>query len=122
MTWALVVLIVVIVVVKWTFLLLPDSWTGERMAALNLGPPKEDPVDKEKYPMCEKLASLSHERRVLVDFIEWLQTERRGMEIYDLHTEKDVLAFLEIDPVQLERERWQMLDELHKKAEEKADG
>ena len=73
-------------------------------------------------PMCEKLASLSHERRVLVDFIEWLQTERRGMEIYDLHTEKDVLAFLEIDPVQLERERWQMLDELHKKAEEKADG
>ena len=113
-----IAVIVIVVIAKWIFLFLPDSWTGERMAKLKLGPPKEDTVDEEKYPMCAKLAGLSHERQVLVDFIEWLQQEKDSdTTVYDLHPDRDVFAFLEIDREQLEKERRAILDEHRKKTE-----
>jgi hypothetical protein len=84
-------------------------------------------MPESKYPQCQKL-KLGHETRLkLVEFMEWLNENgltvcthepthfaSRGGTYYQTTEQPDdlVLRFLEIDKVELERERRAMLEEL----------
>lgn len=81
---------------------------------------------REKYPMCTRLSSASGERSTINQFVEWLQ--EKGIWLCDRdegsnfaeyrpitkRSDELVLEYLEIDPVALEKERRQILDEQRK--------
>jgi hypothetical protein len=69
------------------------------------------------YPMCEKLAAVHDQRIVLQEFIEWLMQKYGDMDVLDIHEEKIIFEFLEIDAAQLERERRMILEEAQRHAD-----
>lgn len=80
----------------------------------------------EKYPMCTRLGNERETKLKLLDFIDWLRTEK-GIWLCsrDAHgelspiparDEKVVHEYLEIDDEQLERERREMLEKLQEEA------
>lgn len=86
----------------------------------------------EKYPECAKLAQEGDHKRALLDFIEWLRTEKKielasstsmsrngyldPIPAGENHLERIVHDYLEIDSVKLEAERRAMIEELQEKA------
>lgn len=76
-------------------------------------------MSERQYPECNKLRSLSQERAVISDFLEWLRSNNRWIceswgtfgRFDAIHESDDslIMRFLEIDPVKLEEERREML-------------
>jgi hypothetical protein len=88
-----------------------------------------------KYPECTKLSRTVDDRRVILDFLEWLIEEKKfnlatALEDYRRKTglgekylssnEQIVFAYLEIDENKLETERRAILEEQRKMNKENA--
>lgn len=62
--------------------------------------------------MCDRLAAHDADRRLLVNFLEWLLNDQGCADdgcFCNLNPEKAVLRFLDIDEARLERERRALL-------------
>jgi hypothetical protein len=88
----------------------------------------EEEERRKKYPMCTRLNAHAKDRRQIMDFLDWLRTEKgvtlctstgkswNGYESLGTSDESLAHQYLEIDEKALEAERRQMLEELQESA------
>ncbi len=70
-------------------------------------------MNKPETPMCDRLAAHDADRRLLVNFLEWLLNDQGCADdgcFCDINPEKAVFGFLEINEIQLEQERRALLE------------
>lgn len=65
-----------------------------------------------KREMINKVAETAHERKVVVDFMGWLQEQHMGDCVEDVNPERAADEFLGIDRDELDAERIALLDAL----------